>query len=99
MEIKRRMIGNDETTTQNVNKIDNLSLDLNITKDALDALDRQHAVLMLDHSKMNEAYTQCQLDLEDTVNKVHASNKARHQSEILLDSANAAGNDLDNKIE
>lgn len=45
--------------------------------------------LKVEHDKLKELFEQQKLDLEDTVGKLHVTNKVRHETEIKLDQSKA----------
>lgn len=44
----------------------------------------EHGTLKIEHAKNLELYNTCSLDLDDVTEKLHATNKVRHETEIKL---------------
>lgn len=44
----------------------------------------QHGTLTIQHEKVREQYDQCKLDLDNAIEKLHLTNKVRHETELKL---------------
>ena len=50
-------------------------------------MDQKHGTLIIDNDKLQEAFTETQKQLVDTVSKLHLTNKARHETDVKLGQA------------
>jgi len=82
--IKKKMIGHDELGREREERIERLKNEFSELKEAFDKLEIEHGSLKINHSKVMEQYEQSANDLEDTVQKLHLTNKTRHETEIKL---------------
>ena len=83
-EIKRQMVGSNELSREREERIDKLRSDLFAIKEQFDRLEIEHGTLKITHAKMLELYESCKTNLDDTTNKLHITNKARHTTEVKL---------------
>jgi len=65
-------------------------------------LDRSNSTLRIELDKMSEYYKNCKSDLDETVERLHQTNRVRHELEIRLQGERDANEELrktlDNKI-
>ena len=78
------MIGADELAREREERIDNYKSEVNKLKVELEKLTIEHESLKINHSKILEQYEASTADLEDTTEKLHLTNKVRHETEIKL---------------
>ena len=78
------MVGHNEMTREREERIEKLKDRLHEITEKFDALTIEHGTLQIEHAKNLELYNTCSLDLEDTTEKLHATNKVRHETEIKL---------------
>lgn len=83
-ENKRRMIGFTQSQQEKDEKIDDLRDSLNTTKIRADELHLQLSYLTINHEKIQEQVAALQITYDDTVDKLHKMNKARHDLETKL---------------
>lgn len=82
--IRKRMIGADELAREREERIENYKKELIQYKVDLEKLTIEHESLKINHSKVLEQYEACRKDLDDTTDKLHLTNKVRHETEIKL---------------
>lgn len=78
------MIGHDELAREREERIEKLKAELNTIKIDFEKLEIEHESLKINHSKVLEQYDQAAADLDDTTEKLHLTNKVRHETEIKL---------------
>lgn len=78
------MVGHDEITREREERIDKLKEKLHVITEKYDLLTIDHGTLKIEHAKNVELYRVCSTDLEDTTEKLHLTNKVRHETEIKL---------------
>ena len=78
------MISYNQMTEERENKIAELKQEGQEVKDKLEALELKHGSTEIQLGKTKEALENAQKDLADTVNKLHSTNKVRHETEIRL---------------
>jgi hypothetical protein len=78
------MVGHNEMTREREERIEKLKDRLQEIQEKFDSLTIEHGTLQIEHAKNLELYNTCSLDLEDTTEKLHATNKVRHETEIKL---------------
>ena len=83
-QIKKKMIGHDELGREREERIERLKKDFYELKEAFEKLEIEHGALKINHSKIMEQYQQSAIDLDDTTQKLHLTNKTRHETEIKL---------------
>ena len=54
-------------------------------KAAYEKLDLAHGTLTIQNEKVTQQYDSCKRDLDDAIEKLHITNKARHETEIKLE--------------
>ena len=81
---ERDMIGHNEVTREREERIAKQKKQIDELKANLDELDIKFNSLELDKKKTQEMLDTAKKDLADTVNKLHATDKARHETEIKL---------------
>lgn len=83
-EAKRQMVGHHELTREREERIDKLKAELAELKEQYYKVDIELETLKINYSKTMDLYDVCSKDLEDTVQKLHTTNKVRHETEIKL---------------
>ena len=78
------MIGSDELAREREERIDSYKKEIQELKVDLEKLTIEHESLKINFQKINEQYTAASNDLEDTTEKLHLTNKVRHETEIKL---------------
>jgi hypothetical protein len=78
------MIGFNEVEKERNERIDKLKNELRVLKLAHEELDIKYGTLVINHEKTSEQLETCKNDLDDTVEKLHLTNKVRHETEIKL---------------
>jgi len=81
---KKKMIGHDELAKEREDRIEKLKVENAEYKTKFEKLDIEHGSLKITHSKVMEQYENAAKDLTDTVEKLHITNKVRHDLEIKL---------------
>ena len=81
---KREMLGFSEVNKDREEKIAKLKADLSQTKLKLDDRDLKLGTLTLRHNKVEEVLEQTRKECDDAVDKLHKTNKARHDLETKL---------------
>jgi len=82
--LKRGMISYDEMTRVREERIAKLKGDLDGTASRLEGLELAHGTLQIQHAKVAEQKDTATKDLKDTNEKLHVTNKVRHETEIKL---------------
>ena len=82
--LKRNMISYDEQTRLREEKIASLKNELQDQREKYSELDMAYNSLKIDQTKIKEQLDTANKDLTDTVNKLHSTNKVRHETEIKL---------------
>lgn len=83
-ESKREIIGFGEIQKEREERIEKLRTELKEVKTKYDEVDLQHGTLLIQHEKVRELYDQCKLDLDNAIEKLHLTNKVRHETELKL---------------
>lgn len=83
-DIRKKMIGHDELAKEREERIEKLKSELEIIKAKFEKLDIEHGTLMITHAKVEGQYQESAADLKDTTEKLHITNKVRHETEIKL---------------
>ena len=83
-ELKRNTISFNEMTRVREERIAKLKQELDETMGKLEDLDIKFGSLNIEHEKVKDQKTTSLKDLEDTVKKLHLTNKVRHETEIKL---------------
>lgn len=78
------MIGYTQTDEEKNEKIATLSTDLSATKLRAEELHLTLGTLQIHHDKLKEQHTALNATYDDTVDKLHKMNKARHDLETKL---------------
>lgn len=78
------MIGSDELAREREERIEKYKTDLHQMKTDIEKLTIEHESLKINHTKVEEQYASATADLEDTTEKLHLTNKVRHETEIKL---------------
>ena len=65
-------------------KIDELKAKLTNSQDNFEDLETKYNTLAIEQLKIKEAYSTAKKDLQDTNNKLHITNRARHELEIKV---------------
>ena len=82
--IRKRMIGSDELAREREERIEKFKSDLHQMKIDNEKLTIDYESLKINHAKVEEQYSTCSSDLDDTTEKLHLTNKVRHETEIKL---------------
>ena len=82
--IRKRMIGSDELAREREERIEKFKTDLHQNKIDIEKLTIEHESLKINHTKVEEQYASATTDLDDTTEKLHLTNKVRHETEIKL---------------
>lgn len=82
--IRKRMIGADELAREREERIENFKKEIHTYKIDLEKLILEHESLKINHTKVLEQYESATADLDDTTEKLHLTNKVRHETEIKL---------------
>ena len=82
--LKRGMISYDEMTRVREERIGKLKSELEQTASKLEGLELAHGTLQIQHAKVSEQKDIAVRDLADTNEKLHVTNKVRHETEIRL---------------
>jgi predicted nucleic acid-binding Zn-ribbon protein len=83
-ELKRNTISFNEMTRVREEKIAGLKKELDETISKFDELDIKYGSLNIEYEKVKDQKNNSNRDLEDTVQKLHLTNKVRHETEIRL---------------
>lgn len=78
------MIGADELAREREERIENFKNEISKYKVDLEKLIIEHESLKINHTKVLEQYQSATTDLDDTTDKLHLTNKVRHETEIKL---------------
>jgi chromosome segregation ATPase len=81
---KRVMIGYTQTQEEKEEKIERLTADLRTTKLRAEELHLAHGTLKIHHTKLQDTISSLQVTYDETVEKLHKMNKARHDLETKL---------------
>jgi chromosome segregation ATPase len=82
--IRKRMIGSDELAREREERIEKYKTELHQLKIDWDQLTIDYESLKINHAKVTEQYDNAYADLNDTTDKLHMTNKVRHETEIKL---------------
>lgn len=83
-ESKREIIGFGEIQKEREERIDKLKKELRELKINHEELDLKHGTLTIQHDKVKEQYENTKKDLDDAIEKLHITNKVRHETEVRL---------------
>ena len=83
-EAKKKMISHDEMQKERQARIDTLRKDYDQLKASFERIEIELGSLKINHAKVMEQYETCQSDLTDVQDKLHITNKARHENEVCL---------------
>ena len=83
-ELKRNTISFNEMTRVREERIAKLKQELDETVAKYEELDIKFGSLNIEHDKVKDQKNTSTKDLEDTVKKLHLTNKVRHETEIRL---------------
>lgn len=81
---QRLMVGHNEMTREREERIDKLKEMYYEASEKLDKVVVEHGTIKIEHAKNLEQYKVAANDLEDTIEKLHLTNKVRHETEIKL---------------
>ena len=82
--MKRQVVGHDELNREREERIERLKNELSELKVKHEELEIEKGTLKINYAKVMELYEICQRDLDDTTEKLHQTNKVRHETEIKL---------------
>ena len=83
-ESKREIIGFGEIQKERDERIDKLKRELRELKMLHDELDLKHGTLTIHYDKIKEQFDSTKRDLDDAIEKLHVTNKVRHETEVKL---------------
>lgn len=83
-EAKKKMISHDEMQKERQARIDHLRKDYDELKSNFEKIEIELGSLKINHAKVMEQYENSQADLNDVTSKLHITNKARHENEVML---------------
>jgi chromosome segregation ATPase len=83
-ESKREIIGFGEIQKEREERIEKLKFELRELKVNFEELDLKYGTLTIQHEKVREQYDTCKRDLDDAIEKLHLTNKVRHETELRL---------------
>ena len=83
-ETQRLMVGHVEMTKEREERIDDLKTKYYASTEKLEVITVELGTLKIEHAKNLEMYKVASTDLEDTIEKLHLTNKVRHETEIKL---------------
>jgi len=83
-ETKRLMVGHNEMTREREERIDKLKDMYYEAQEKLEKVTVELGTIQIEHAKNLELYQVASTDLEDTIEKLHLTNKVRHETEIKL---------------
>lgn len=83
-ELKRNTISFNEMTRVREERIAKLKQELDETVAKYEELDIKYGSLSIEYDKVKDQKNTSSKDLEDTVKKLHLTNKVRHETEIRL---------------
>jgi hypothetical protein len=78
------MVGHNEMTREREERIDKLKEMYYDTQEKYDKVVIELGTLKIEHTKNLELYKVASSDLDDTIEKLHLTNKVRHETEIKL---------------
>jgi chromosome segregation ATPase len=93
-ELKKNMISFNEVTRSKDIKIEKLQGLLDEKTRVADDLESKIGTLKIQYQKVSEQFESTRRDLEDTISKLHATNKVRHDLEVRLYEENDRGKKL-----
>ena len=88
------MIGYDEVKKEREHKISTLKRELAEIKMSYDTIDLKYQTLEINYKKIDDQYTTLKRDNDDTVDKLHAMNKARYELETRISDESAKSKSL-----
>ena len=83
-ELQKKVIGSDELAKEREERIQKLKEDFAVLKEKFEKTDIAYGHLKIGHLKIVEEHDICTKDLADTVEKLHLTNKVRHETEVKL---------------
>lgn len=83
-ESKREIIGFGEIQKEREERIDKLKAELKEYKFKFEEVDLLFGTLNIQHEKIKEQYETCKRDQDDAIEKLHLTNKVRHETELRL---------------
>ena len=83
-ESKREIIGFSEIQKEREERIEKLKIELRDLKVAFEDIDLKYGTLNIHHEKIKDQYDTCKRDLDDAIDKLHITNKVRHETELRL---------------
>lgn len=87
-ESKRDIIGFGEVQKEREERIEKLKAELRDIKFKFENVDLLHGTLSIQYEKVKEQYDNCKRDLDDAIDKLHLTNKVRHETELKLSEEN-----------
>lgn len=82
--VKKNMTGHEELRKERETRIDKLKKDLAAFREKFEALEIEHGTLLINHDKITTQLNEQTKELESTIDKLHVTNKVRHENEIKL---------------
>jgi chromosome segregation ATPase len=83
-ELERQRVGAKQKELEREERIETLKKELDLIKEAFDKLEIAHGTLKIEHAKIVELYEASRENLDDTTEKLHLTNKVRHETEVRL---------------
>ena len=78
------MIGSDELAKEREERIQKLKEEFAVLKEKFEKTDIAYGKLQIAHLKIVEQHDTSSKDLADTIEKLHLTNKVRHETEVKL---------------
>jgi len=78
------MVGHNELKREREERIEKLKKEMHEIRETNDNLDIEYSTLKINHSKTIDLYKTCVKDLDSTTEKLHLTNRVRHETEIKL---------------
>jgi len=86
-ETQRVMVGHNEMTREREERIDTLNKKYQDICEKYEQVNIEYGILKIEHAKNMEMLRVSSADLQDTTEKLHLTNKVRHETEIKLGEA------------
>jgi chromosome segregation ATPase len=83
-ESKREIIGFSEIQKEREDRIEKLKAELKDVTARFEDVDLKYGTLTIQNDKVRDQYETARRDLEDAIEKLHVTNKVRHETELKL---------------
>lgn len=97
-QLKRDKLGFDEILKEREERILRVKSLLTQVQNSHKELDKQHSSLKLDYERAIDSFNEQKIELEDTINKLKITNKARNENELQLNEEREKQKDLKNLL-